>query len=272
MAKYPENFKDNKFSYRNIGKLVDRNFCLLLRLKKKTFEKLEYAYTIDRKYLKQYNSIFFLYRMFGRLLKRPYLWKSLGRTLLSRIKTTFPYIRRRLFPGGGTASQDSSLLPAMFSKNIVIDPVAFFYKKQTIKSHKTYHPSPLHGGLANLLWHILSRCAVIASFITLDVPEGRLYSYFKQLRQFFKREWRDKVGAAEFKLAHLDAVIIEKVTELVGKDTRFSPWKQIADIEKIAIDIFKEYRFKEDRGETFFDFMNPSSSHNTAVNCSYMQI
>lgn len=257
-------FIDKGSSYRRIGAIVDRNFCLLLNEDRKTFEGLEY-FPLEEEYLRPCNLFFWLRFMFGRLIRRPALWGYLLNVVVSRIKIIYPYILGRLFPRRGVG-QNVGILPAILCKDINIDPVAFPYKKQSAKSPEKRYPSKLQGGLGNLLWHILSRCAVIAGFIDLDVPEGDIYLYFKKLRQF-NEKWRANAGDARFELAHLDTEIIHRVTEQCDNAPGLSPRERIRCLETLALDIFKKYRDEE-----FFDFESDSSSHNAAVNCSYMHI
>lgn len=264
LAKKDGNFSNKESSYRRIGTIVDRNFCLLLKKDRKTFEGLEY-FPLDKEWVKTCNLYFWLWLMFGRLIRRPALWGYLCKVVVSRIKIVYPYILGRLFPRGGVG-QNVGILPAILCNDINIDPVAFPYKKQSAKSPEKHYPSKLHGGLGNLLWHILSRCAVIAGFIDLDVPEGDIYLYFKKLRRF-NEKWKVNAGKAKFELAHLDTEIIYRVTEQFGKVPGLSARGSIRYLETLAIDIFKKYREEE-----FFDFKSELSSHNAAVNCSYMHI
>jgi len=88
---------DKASSYRRIGAIVDRNFCLLLNQDRKTFEALEY-FPLDEECLKPCNLFFWLRFMFGRLIRRPALWGYLLNVVVSRIKIIYPYILGRLFP------------------------------------------------------------------------------------------------------------------------------------------------------------------------------
>jgi hypothetical protein len=265
LYEYLKNLKNND-SYRRVGELVDRNFFLLLRQPGETFAKLEYEPTIDQIYLKKFNTYFWLHRMFGGLIKQPRLWINLGRAVLSKIKLVIPNIKNRFFPGSADSSH-SPLLPTIIADKITIDPMmAFAYGKQSMHSHKRYYPAPLNGGLANMLWHILGRCAVIASFISLDMPEKNINKFFKNFIQFNKK-WRSSAKDAEFQLRLLDTVIIEKLTEQYSKGTQHSPWDKIFCLERIALDIFKEFR-----GNSFFNLHDSSSPLNVALNCSYMHI
>jgi hypothetical protein len=264
LAKIGGGFNDKEFSYRRIGAIVDRNFCLLMSQGRKAFEGLEY-FSLDEECLKTCSLFFWLRLMSGRLIRRPALWGYLWNVVISRIKIVYPYILGRLFPRR-RVGQNIGILPAILCKEINIDPVAFAYEKQSMKSPEKPFPSKLHGGLGNLLWHILSRCAVIAGFIDLDVPEGDIYLYFKKLRKF-NEKWKANAGNAQFELAHLDTEIIHRVTEHCDKVPGLSARERIRCLETLGMDIFKKYRDEE-----FFDFKGDFSSHNAAVNCSYMHI
>jgi hypothetical protein len=266
LEKYLENPGEKESSYSRVGNLVDRNFYLLLKKDRKTFTAHEYTHAIEINRLKRFNHYIWLCLiMFGRLLKRPILWGELLRLLRKKIKIVFPYILGRLFPKL-VVKHNTGVLPAILSDNkISIDPVAFIYDSQSIHSEEKKAPSPLHGGLANLLWHILSRCAVIASFIDLDLDEVEIYTYFKKLRRF-NEHWRHQIKDVQFDMDLLDNHIIYQVTNQFEKHPDYPPWKRIAHLEKIAFNIFKKYR-----EEASFDFRE-SSPYNSAVNCSYMHI
>lgn len=262
---YLRDLKKTDSSFRRVGKRVDRNFCLLLRLERETFEKLEYEPNIGKKYLRHGNSYFLLHRMFGGLIRYPRLWINLGRAIFSKFKLVFPNIKSRLFPRNSDDCY-SILLPAFLTEKNTIDPMmAFPYGQQSRHSHKNYYPAPLNGGLANLFWHILSRCAVIASFINLGLDEVEIYTYFKKLRRF-NEHWRHQIKDVQFDMDLLDNYIIYQVTKQFEKHPKYPPWKRIAYLEKIALNIFKKYR-----EEGCFD-SRESSPYNSAVNCSYMHI
>lgn len=265
LAKERETLKDRESSYRSVGATVDRNFFLLLKLGKKDFSTLEYSHAIDGRYLKHHNLYFWLHRMFAILLRRPVIWLYIGKIILSRIKIVYPYILGRLFPRR-VVKQNVGILPAIICNNISIDPVAFPYNKQSFKSSEKGYPSKLHGGLANLLWHILSRSAVIAGLIDLGVSIDDIFIYFKRLRQF-NVKWRPDTEAAQFQLARLDTAIINRVTDQCRKAPQLSPRERIPHLETMAIDIFNKFR-----EEKYFNFQDSSSSHNAAVNCAYMHI
>lgn len=266
LEEYLKNPGEKESSYSRVGNLVDRNFYLLLKKDRKTFTTYEYTHAIEINYLKRFNLYIWLCLiMFGRLLKRPILWGELWRLLRKKIKIVFPYILGRLFPKL-VVKHNTGVLPAILSDNkITIDPVAFIYDSQSIHSEEKKAPSPLHGGLANLFWHILSRCAVIASFIDLDRNEGEIYIYFKKLRRF-NEQWRQQTKHVKFDMDLLDNHIIDLVTKQFEKHPKYPPWKRIAHLERIAFNIFKKYR-----EEGSFDFRE-SSPYNSAVNCSYMHI
>jgi hypothetical protein len=265
LEKHTGNFNDEESSYRSVGSFVDRNFYLLLKLDINTFANQEYNRPIHGHDLKAGNLYFWLWFMFGRLLRRPALWGYIGHVVISKIKTVYPYILGRLFPGR-IVKGNIGKLPAILCRNIGIDPVAFAYNKQSMKSPEKSYPSRLSGGLGNLLWHILSRCAVVASFMALDVAEGKIYNYFKKLRRF-NGEWKAGAGEAQFEIARLDTEIIYRVTEQCQKKPRLSPLESIPFLETTALDIFKKYR-----DSNFFDFEDTSSPHGAAVNCAYMHI
>ena len=264
LVKKNKEFNNKESSYQFIGAIVDRNFCLLLNRNRKTFADHEY-FPLGEKCSRPCNLYFWLWFMFRRLIRRPALWGYLWKVAVSRIKIVYPYILGRLFPRR-EAKQNIGILPAILCKDINIDPVAFAYEKQSMKSPERHYPSKLHGGLGNLLWHILSRCAVIAGFIDLDVPEGDIYLYFKILRKF-NEKWKANAGNGQFELAHLDTEIIYRVTKQYDEIPGLSARERIRCLETLAMDIFKEYRDEE-----FFDFNGEFSSHNAAVNCSYMHI
>lgn len=261
----PNDFTDKEISYKNIGHRVDRNFYLLLRSGRNILERLEFKEINDEKNSKYCYSSFLIYYMFKNLLKRSAFWVNVGRALFLKIKFIYPHLLARLF-NGNAKNQIAGQLPTILTGDFSISPTGFYYGKYDLKSHEKHYPSALHGGLANLLWHILSRCAVITCLIAMDVPEDDIFIYFKKLRKF-NSIWRKKAKEAEFAMSLLDTEIINRVLEQFKKNSGYSPWKMIPILENIAINIFQKAR-----EEDVLNLSTVDSPFHRAVNCSYMLI
>lgn len=111
--------------YRNIGRQLDRNFCLLLRGGRKVLEDLEFKDTINEKNSYFFKSSFLLFHMFASLLKRRAFWLNVGRALFKKAKFIYPHILARLLPGNDK-KQTGGQLPSILSKEGAISPSGFY--------------------------------------------------------------------------------------------------------------------------------------------------
>lgn len=122
------------------------------------------------------------------------------------LKTTkiFPYLYGRFF--SKKIKHNTGNLPSFISGDTQIDPVGFASNQQLLDSSEIYL-SKDERFKNDLLWHILSRVALIFQFKQFGWAEEKTKKYLQMLREFFI-EWQPKNIGSESIMSGIDNSII----------------------------------------------------------------
>lgn len=255
-----------KKDYTFIGNIIDRNYWLLKQSGLENLLKQEFE---SFQYLKDRGSIRILLYLIGfeifPLLIIPSLWPALIKVLLKNINRVYPYLLGRLFPES-IIKGNMGALPGILSSDFTIDPAGFNTGQRELPSQEPVYSSEIAKKYADLLWHILSRIAVVYTMKSLGVDQSKIYSYFRMLRCFNER-WAPFSINARMMMSSLDNSIIAEILHSPVEIRSIVSNGYLKTLSRVGVSFFNR---------TIDSFHNHLSDHESglgdALNCSYMHI
>lgn len=198
---------------------------------------------------------------------RPVLWVRTAKLVLNNLSRVWPYLVGRLFPSAVKESPNTGQVPALFSTDITIDPVGIDTEALALPSPEVDFIKPEDKLCSDLLWHVLSRHAIVYALRKRNFSVPYLHGYFEELCLFNER-WRPMTKAANIKyVTPLDMDIIKKTEDHEYRKRSLFSRTLVHDLSSLAIDTYNESRKR---------FLKPVGKENEALadalNCTYMHI
>jgi hypothetical protein len=247
--KYLKSISD--LTHELIGKMIDEDY--IHYLKNKVLESVILKGKVNFKYKFYKALIIFSYDVVPILLIGK-LWKTLVSVLFKNIKIVIPYLIGRIFPN--TITKNTGKLPGIISGDTQIDPVGFSSNKTNLTSSEV-SLTEKEKEKNDLLWHILSRVAVIYQHKQFGWTQNRLLKYFQMLREFFCA-WQPRNVGSEFIVSGIDFDILEIIFN--NKSEKLN-YKELSDIALLIFETHKDKELDEADKLSFYSFMNCSYHH-----------